>query len=403
MFDRPAECLTIGANANKSHSAFTKNRTVACALQTYSKVGGLQSFNRRLFQNLGRRAVEAGEAPVRAFVDDDAHVAIPPLPGVELVAPKSRLAFFAGAFWSAVFEANTLLVCHINLLPLAIAVRLFRPRLPIVLFVHGFEAWNSQKRPRKLTEHLFLKAVTRIVSVSRYTAAVMSREFGVPIEKFRILPNAVDHIELPLAPPPRRPFSILTVTRLSAGERAKNVHETIAAVAALRQLLPGVSYEIIGEGALRPELEALARELGVDDVVTFRGLVDVNTLQAAYASACVFAMPSDKEGFGIVYLEAWQYGLPVICSIHGAASEVVSDGVDGFVVDPADISALTTRLYDLLSKPAFAREMGERGRQKVEAKYLNANFRVDLSTILDELGASEGEGAVASRHSQLKF
>ncbi|WP_187148705.1 glycosyltransferase family 4 protein [Methylocella silvestris] len=378
-------------------------RTVACALQTYSKVGGLQSFNRRLFQNLGRRALDAGELPVRAFVDDDADVALPTLPGVELVAPKSRLAFFAGAFWSGVFEADALLVCHINLLPLAIAVRLFRPRLPIVLFVHGFEAWNSQNRPRKLSEHLFLKAVTRIVSVSRYTAAVMSREFGVPLEKFRILPNAVDHIGLEVPAPARRPFSILTVTRLSAGERAKNVHEMIAAVAALRKVLPDVSYEIIGEGALRPELEALTRELGVDDVVSFRGLVDVETLQAAYASACVFAMPSDKEGFGIVYLEAWQYGLPVICSIHGAASEVVTDGVEGFVVDPADISTLTARLHDLLSKPDFAREMGERGRQKVEAKYLNANFRVDLSVILDELDDPEGEGAVARRHSQLKF
>jgi phosphatidylinositol alpha-1,6-mannosyltransferase len=48
-------------------------------------------------------------------------------------------------------------------------------------------------------------------------------------------------------------------------------------------------------------------------------------------------LPSSKEGFGIVYLEAWQHGLPVICSSKGAPKEIVADGVDGFVVDPEDI------------------------------------------------------------------
>ncbi|WP_395664786.1 glycosyltransferase family 4 protein [Methylocella sp.] len=367
-------------------------RVVVCALSTYGKIGGLQNFNRRLFHNLDGGEAGGGEAVV--FLLGDSNATIPRLPGAEILAPRNRLFYFMRAFWRAATQGRMLLVCHLNLLPLAAAIRLFRPRLPIVLFVHGYEAWNSAGRPRRLFERLAARSVDRVVSVSRFTAEVMSREFRVPLRKFRILPNAVDRLES--APSGgRRPLSILTVTRLGAGEREKNVDEMIEAFALLRQSVPDAVYEIIGDGALRPGLEALAQKLGVADAVTFRGLVPAKALQEAYASASVFAMPSDKEGFGIVYLEAWQYGLPVICSKHGAASEVVSDGVDGFVVDPKDVPALAARLRQLLLDEGLAKAMGERGREKVEAKYLNAEFRARLLEILDECRRESDAGAFA--------
>jgi glycosyltransferase involved in cell wall biosynthesis len=168
-------------------------------------------------------------------------------------------------------------------------------------------------------------------------------------------------------------------------DREKNVAQMIRAVAKLKDNMPGLKHEIIGDGALRPELEALARNLSVGEIVTFRGNVSKAELNAAYARATVFAMPSSKEGFGIVFLEAWQRGLPVICSLEGASKEVVADGIDGFAVDPADIAMIADRLSLLLSQPDLARAMGERGRRKVEEKYLNAAFRSNLDRIIDEL------------------
>ncbi len=231
----------------------------------------------------------------------------------------------------------------------------------------------------------------------------MGGEFNVGPEKFRFLPNAVEGSDAAPFGTARRSDTILTVTRLGAEEREKNVHVMIAAVAALRRRLPSVKYEIVGEGALRPQLEVLARDMGVGDIVTFLGHVDERALEQAYARASVFAMPSNKEGFGIVYLEAWQYGLPVVCSIYGASSEIVADGVEGFVVDPANIPELTDRLYQLLSQPDMAKSMGERGRCKVQQKYLNANFRLRLDGILDELLDNAKHGAIAARRSQLKL
>lgn len=361
-------------------------RIVICALETYSTIGGLQNFNHRVFTNLGRRGVERDDPAAVAILCGDAGAALPTVAGVEFIAPADQPRFLVSAFWAGMFKASALLICHINLLPVAFAVRLFRRRLPIVLFVHGCEVWNADgPRKRRFYELLLVGALTRVVSVSRFTAERMQREFRVAAEKFRLLPNAVDRLEnAPAAVEPPTP-RILTVARLAAGEREKNVHEMIAAVALLKERLPGVCYQIIGDGALRPELEALAKSLGVADCVEFSGRVGDLELREAYARAAVFAMPSNKEGFGIVYLEAWQFGKPVICSAFGASSEVVTDGVDGFVVDPSDVKVLADRLHVLLTQPEMARAMGERGRTKVEQKYLNANFRVHLDKILDEL------------------
>jgi phosphatidylinositol alpha-1,6-mannosyltransferase len=367
-------------------------RVVICALETYSKIGGLQNFNRRVFQNLARRAVEQVERAPLVVLRGDQNALRPTKDGFEIAAPKCRICFYLRAVWSGVANADVFIIGHINLLPLAAVVRVFRPKLPILLFVHGDEVWNIQ-RQKRFYETWFVRALTQIASVSQFTAGVMAREFNIPLTKFVLLPNAVDRLTAAPEAPRRQTQTILTVTRLGEDDRAKNVDKMVRAVAALRQRLPGVKYDIIGDGALAPELKRLVKDLGADDIIRFHGQVGDAELHAAYARASVFAMPSNKEGFGIVYLEAWQRGLPVICSSFGASSEIVADGLDGFVVDPDDLEALVERLYLLLSQHEIANDMGERGRQKVEQKYLNSNFRANLDQILAELlvGSSRSE------------
>jgi glycosyltransferase involved in cell wall biosynthesis len=211
----------------------------------------------------------------------------------------------------------------------------------------------------------------------------MAEGFNIPIAKFRILPNAVDPI-VQTNTERREPFTVLTVSRMGAFDREKNIDQMIRAIAKLRTTLPDVKFVVIGDGVLRPEFEDLAKKLGVSDIVDFRGWVSAKELRVAYEQASVFAMPSSKEGFGIVYLEAWQHGIPVICSKHGASSEIVVDGGDGFIVDPEDCSMIADRLHTLLSRPELARLMGERGRDKVVAKYLDSTFQENLSVLLDK-------------------
>jgi glycosyltransferase involved in cell wall biosynthesis len=261
------------------------------------------------------------------------------------------------------------------------------PKSPVLLFVHGDEVWNDAKhRKTRPLERLFLRLITRIASVSRYTADVMAKEFHVSKQKFVLLPNAVDQLsQTQLAHRNAEQPMILTVSRLGIGDYEKHVDKVLRAVALLREDWPSICYEIVGEGVLKSELQELARELGLQENVVFHGRADEKALSGAYARASIFILPSSKEGFGIVFLEAWLHGLPVICGSEGAPKEVVTDGVDGYVVNPYNIEAIAASLGKLLKEPVKAREMGNSGFEKVKKQYLNIHFEQNLNKITDDM------------------
>ncbi|WP_247415900.1 glycosyltransferase family 4 protein [Bradyrhizobium sp. 159] len=369
--------------AHKSHLVFS-------ALETYSLVGGMQNFNRRVIRSLVSRTKIRKEAlPQIQVLRDGSSVPKALSPFVQSY-PSRFVYTLASAF--AARRASVFIIGHINLLPLAALVRFLHWKTPILLFVHGDEVWNEPgRRKKRWFESLLLCAVDRIASVSRYTADIMSREFHVDAAKFRILPNAVDLIERSTSIPRTDSHIVLTVSRLGSGDRPKNIDQMLKAIAILKQRLPNVRYEIVGDGSLRSELEGLARELDISNNVAFLGRVSEADLSQAYGRASVFAMPSSKEGFGIVYLEAWLRSLPVICSSFGASKEVVSDGSDGFVVDHRRPEDIASRLYALLVDTELARRLGENGRKKVELQYLNNSFQDNLDAIIDDLLAPPGK------------
>jgi glycosyltransferase involved in cell wall biosynthesis len=86
-------------------------------------------------------------------------------------------------------------------------------------------------------------------------------------------------------------------------------------------------------------------------------------------AASLLAMPSRTDSFGIVYLEAWLYGKPVIGADAGGVPDVISDGQDGYLVPFGGVTELEARISDLLADEAHAAAMGERGRQKVLDRY----------------------------------
>jgi glycosyltransferase involved in cell wall biosynthesis len=295
-----------------------------------------------------------------------------------------RMRFIARVI-AAARKCDLLLIGHINLLPIAAALKVANPSIRSSLFVHGDEVWNGTARGRRFYEPALLRCVDVIASVSHYTAAVMAREFGVPPAKFQIFPNAVDTENHTLPRSDRGARAILTVTRLGAGDRRKNIDALIRAISLLKSQGRAALLEVIGDGALRLELEALAAELGVTDEVKFLGRVSDADLRRAYDRASAFVLPSSKEGFGIVYLEAWLHALPVICGREGASHEVVSDGVDGFVCDEHDPAHLAEKIDWLLSNPYEASAMGHQGFIKTHAQYTNARAEYNLQKLLNQL------------------
>jgi phosphatidylinositol alpha-1,6-mannosyltransferase len=157
----------------------------------------------------------------------------------------------------------------------------------------------------------------------------------------------------------------------------------------LRQV-PGAALVVVGGGPHQATLRRLSERIGVSPHVTFTGPVPADELPAHYAAGDVFAMPCrtrrgglDVEGLGIVYLEASAAGLPVIGGDSGGAPDAIAEGESGYVVPGRDVAALAARLTELLSDPAKARAMGEKGRAWVERDWSWDQAAARLRAIID--------------------
>jgi phosphatidylinositol alpha-1,6-mannosyltransferase len=210
-----------------------------------------------------------------------------------------------------------LLFCgHINVAALgAAAAKLLR--CPWWLQVHGVDAWDPPRD--RFTRDAVAKA-DLVTAVSRHTRRRFLAWADVEPHRVRVLPNTVDPRFTPGAKPAHLlqryglvgKRVLLTVGRLSAKERYKGYDRVIAALPALRPRFRELAYVVVGDGDDRPRLEALALELGVADIVRFVGRVPDAELVEHYRMADLFVMPSTKEGFGIVFLEAMACGVPAI-------------------------------------------------------------------------------------------
>jgi phosphatidyl-myo-inositol dimannoside synthase len=140
--------------------------------------------------------------------------------------------------------------------------------------------------------------------------------------------------------------------------------------------VPGALLLIVGGGRYRAALERLAARTGVAGSVVFAGPVPWPELPAYYDAGDVFAMPCrtrrhglDVEGLGIVYLEASAAGLPVIGGDSGNAPDAIRPGETGYVVPGRSPAGLVAALAELLTDPAVARAMGEKGMAWVDQEW----------------------------------
>jgi glycosyltransferase involved in cell wall biosynthesis len=216
---------------------------------------------------------------------------------------------------------------------------------------------------------------------------------------FRILNNALDpfwdeqvaKISVSQPPNPVNPArkSILTVSRLSITEHDKGHASVINALPLVLEKVPDLFYDIVGSGELVTELQQLAHRKGVEDQVRFHGYVDENKLHKFYRNCDLFVMPSKKEGFGYVYLEAMSYEKPVVTGIADAGREVIYDNLAGISLDPDDDQALASGLTELLMDDTRRREIGRQGRALVSDQYSYERFQTTIQQYLS--GVSTGQ------------
>jgi phosphatidylinositol alpha-1,6-mannosyltransferase len=361
---------------------------VFAALDVFGSMGGMQRFNRRVVQALARLAEDGSHrVSVLALRDraraDDAPQAIADYRGFGF----SRRRLITALAGVARARPAIVILGSVNFLPLAPIVRLLSPRTRIWLTVHGIEVWDRPPYRRRQPQDRFLlrRCVDRILSVSAFTAERMAEAFALDRDRFAILPNATDAAETPLPAwrKPAGPKRILAVTRLAATEREKNVDRLIDALHRLHREGESFHCTVVGDGPLRTELQAQIDRLGLGAVVELAGRVEQVRLDRLYADATAFVLPSKKEGFGIVFLEAWKAGVPVVGGNLDAAIEVIEDGVDGFLVDPDDDEAIARAIGRLLHDDDLARRFGAAGFAKVHARYTGAQFDANVRALVE--------------------
>jgi phosphatidylinositol alpha-1,6-mannosyltransferase len=305
-------------------------------------------------------------------------------------AARGKAGFAVSAIKAARRRPKLVLAAHPNLAPMVRSMNLLAPRMKSILCTHGIEVWEPlSPMRRRCLEH-----ATLVLAPSRATADYVISLQGVAADKVRVLPWGLDPdfetrlfgvagAHLPANFP--QGHVILTVGRWLAAERYKGMDTLIQALPRLLLRWPDVELVMVGSGDDRQWLANIALDSGVQKHVHFLSDLTYGELSACYAAAEVFALPSRGEGFGFVYLEAMARGKPVIAGAHGGAPELIRDGVTGYLVQHGDTVQLATSIDALLENPERAKEMGARGRERVEKEFRFAVFAKAFKKILREL------------------
>jgi glycosyltransferase involved in cell wall biosynthesis len=234
-------------------------------------------------------------------------------------------------------------------------------RTPVVVLVHHVhrEQWPVVYGPVRARIGWALESRVAPLLYGRSTYVAVSQatrhelvELGVDARRIHVVHNGVER-PVREAEPAERP-RILVLGRLVPHKRVEHV---LATAAELRADHPGLRVAIVGDGWWAPELVAEAERLGVSDLVEFVGFVDEEAKHEELARAWVLALPSLKEGWGLVVMEAAGYGVPTVAyAAAGGVAESVVDGVTGLLAE--DPAAFTAAVRRLLEDPELRCRMG---------------------------------------------
>lgn len=328
-------------------------------LRTFSATGGIEKVCRVFTHALAQLKSKGISASIFSMYDRPADIQ-------EKYTTETHFRGFSGNQFSFIFKSVTkglasdqIVLSHINLLLVGWLIKKLAPRKKLLLFAHGIEVWQILSPMRR---HM-LKSCDMLIAVSSYTRDQLIRVHNVHPEKIQVLNNCID----PFLPPPleRRKlpslmrslglreddFVLMTLTRLSSSELYKGYDQVLKVVAEMPSQHPQIKYIVVGKSdtAERERLGRLVNELGISSQVIFTGFVPDEELADYFSIADLFIMPSKKEGFGIVFLEAMYYGLPVIAGNADGSVDALCKGELGLVVNPDDIDEIIQAVEKVIS------------------------------------------------------
>jgi glycosyltransferase involved in cell wall biosynthesis len=251
-------------------------------------------------------------------------------------------------------------------------------RAPNVLSVHGGDLFDPSKQSSP-HRHAWLRAPIRymlnaadeVVGQSSDTVRHVSEIYGVnrPVE---LIPLGIERPPAVTGAPrealglPSAAFVMVTIGRLVA---RKSTLQLLQALASCDR--PDVHLVVVGDGPDMAILHSAAAAAGVAERVHLLGQVSDGQKYQALAAADIFVSTSQHEGFGLVFLEAMAFGLPVVCYDRGGQTDFLKSRETGHVIKLNDLADFTRAVVELHDQSAVRRAIGRNNLQRVEAFFID--------------------------------
>lgn len=272
----------------------------------------------------------------------------------------NRKSFVVKSFLKGI-RSDVVILSHINLLSIAYLIKRFSPKTKVYLIAHGIEIW------RKLPEAKLkaLNKLDKIIAVSHFTKEKIKTEHKINDNKIEVLNNCLDpfyYFPKDFSKPDallkrynlkKESTVIMCLSRLSSSEKYKGYDNVIKILPNLIQKNPEIIFLLAGKADEEEQLRLikLIAEYKIKNNIRLIGFVDEAEVSDHFLLSDIFVMPSKKEGFGIVFIEAMASGLKVIAGNKDGSVDALNNGKLGKLVDPDNLNEVESALSELLDSP----------------------------------------------------
>lgn len=323
--------------------------------------GGVQRLGRAMVDALRHESERTGDALLVASLLGEDHPE-----AICFAGSRARMALW---LMKHAARIELLWIAHPYLAPL----RFLLPHTPCVVHAHGIEVWKPLSRIRRAA----LRSASVVTASSEHTAEMcrIVQHRQKPIE---ILHPPVEECAIDPTPPGD---DFLTISRLGPEDTDKGVPLLIDLYSRQDSVhLP--LLHVVGDGPSRAELERRAERNCPPGKVVFHGRVTEKALGELYERCRALVLPSLKEGFGIVYMEAAAKGRPSIGFAAGGVTDAVINGRTGMLVPPGDAEALFASMQCLAADKGLATQLGVAAHQRAVESFQQTHFRERVASIL---------------------
>lgn len=263
----------------------------------------------------------------------------------------------------------------------AAAVISERLSIPFVVSVHGLDAYFTRQagrfvrsRCKRVVENVYRRA-SAVICISEAVREQVNRHIPATTA---VIYNGVDP---EMFAPPIAPGSQTTILSVGNLIPTKGHASLLRSFARILAEFPECSLEIIGDGPLRADLQKLAVDLGIAGAVHFRGRRSRDYVAKAIRRCRLFALPSEYEGLGCVYLEAMACAKPAIGCRGQGIEEVIEHGKSGLLVSPANDVELSDAIATLLRDAGLRQRIGFNARALILERFTLSRQAKELAEI----------------------